>query len=110
MTEIINLIRTNIASTVPQNLTEAFESENKKKWLDVVLEEFEAMNKNSTWTIIDKSELPAQANIIDSRWVLKEKEEANGMIRFRAHLAARGFKDKNEYDQTEKKGPSIKLN
>ena len=61
------------------------------------------------WKRIKKSEMPKGEAIIHSTWVLKMKNETNGNKRHRAKLKARGFKDKNKYDRTEKTSPVVTL-
>ena len=46
------------------------------------------MVKTEVWDVVDKNSIPKGADIIDSMWAMKKK--ANGD--YRAHLAARGFK------------------
>lgn len=107
--EIINVIKANVGEVETTTLKQALEGKNKEKWRQAVVEEFEAMNRNETWIIMDKQKLPQKASIVDSTWVLKEKDEGQNIKRFRARLAARGFKDKNVYDRTEKNAPVTKL-
>jgi hypothetical protein len=53
-------------------------------------DEFDALMQNNTWRLV----LPSCGNnIIDSRWVYKVKQKADGSIdRYKARLVAKGFK------------------
>ena len=97
----------------PVNYFEAMESEDKVKWQKAINEELLAMHKNHVWKIVKrptaKPKTTSKPNILDSRWVLKRKQEKNGGDRFRARLVIRGFKDKNWYDLAETYAPVSRL-
>ena len=59
----------------PNSYREPMSTENKFEWEKAVKAELESMEKNKVWTIIDRpsSSEGKKLNIIDSRWVLKEK-------------------------------------
>ena len=70
------------------------------------------MNKNQVWRLGDRKTASSDGkpqNIIDSRWVLKKKTEPDGIIRYKARLVIRGFKDRNEYDLQETYAPVSRL-
>ena len=67
---------------------EAMSSPNRNEWQASVDHEHTRLLKNGVWEVIDQRNVPQGSNIIDSTWAMKKK--ANGD--YRAHLAARGFK------------------
>lgn len=55
--------------------------------------EMEALKENDTWTVMKK---PEKCELIDSKWVFKKKRNEKGdVIKYKARLVARGFKQKN---------------
>ena len=56
-----------------------------------------------------KAEIPKNASIVKARWIFKKKLEANGEIRYKSRLVARGFADKNYYDREEIYAPVARL-
>ena len=62
--------------------------------------EMESMRQNNVWDLV---ELPHGINAIGSKWVFKQKSDANGRInRYKARLVAKGFTQKYGliYDET----------
>ncbi|KAJ0435806.1 putative RNA-directed DNA polymerase [Helianthus annuus] len=52
-------------------------------------EEFNALNKNATWTLVPR---PTHANVVGSKWIFRTKFRADGSIeRYKARLVAQGF-------------------
>ena len=47
--------------------------------------------------------------ILDSRWIFKRKVDESGIVKFKARLVIRGFKDKNNYDLRETYAPVSRL-
>ena len=66
---------------------DALSSDESQKWKEAMDQEYDALIKNSTWTL---TELPLKVKPIKTRWVLNKKNEANG-IRYKARLVVRGF-------------------
>ena len=97
----------------PSTYDEAMKSEEKDKWQAAINEELSSMHKNQVWKIVKRpfatSEDEEEPNIMDSRWVLKRKQEKDGKDRYRARLVIRGFKDKNWYDLAETYAPVSRL-
>jgi len=62
----------------------------QKEWQDAIEEEKRSILQNNTWELVEKSEACGQ-RIIDSRWVLKYKEDG----RPKARLVAKGCQQSN---------------
>ena len=92
---------------------EAMKSKEKDKWQAAINEELSSMHKNQVWKIVKRPfatyEDEEEPNIVDSRWVLKRKQEKDGSDRYRARLVIRVFKDKNWYDLAETYAPVSRL-
>ena len=70
-------------------LKEALASEDGKKWKAAADVEFNSLQENDTWDLV---EVPQDAKIIDSKWVFKVKPSSDGSSeRFKARLVARGL-------------------
>lgn len=71
----------------PNNLEEAFNSENWKNAMD---DEFLALQRNKTWRLVPPEK---GRNVIDSKWVFKIKRKADGTIdRNKARSVAKVYK------------------
>ncbi|GKV24501.1 hypothetical protein SLEP1_g34108 [Rubroshorea leprosula] len=69
------------------------------KWVNAMLEEMKAIEKNNTWELAN---LPQGQKAIDVKWVFKTKMKSNGEIkRHRARLVARGFEQRPGHDYKE---------
>lgn len=93
----------------PFSFEQAMNSLNKNEWLDAIKEEFNSLEKNE---VVDRplhGKNGKKPNIIDSRWVLKQKLDSSGSIKYKARLVIRGFKDSNSYDLKETYAPVSRL-
>ena len=76
----INFVNAN----VPNTFEEALNSNESKEWQKAMDKEIDCLNKNKTWTIVDK---PKDKKIIDVKWIYKRKSDNT----YKARLVARGF-------------------
>lgn len=59
------------------------------KWLAAMTDEFSALQKNSTWTLVP---LPPNRAAIGCKWVFRVKENPDSTInKYKARLVAKGF-------------------
>jgi hypothetical protein len=87
----------------PRDLAEAASHKEWKKAIDV---ECQALIKNRTWHLVPMKDVK---NVIDSRWVYKIKRHADGTIdRYKAHLIAKGFKQRYGIDYEDTFSPVVK--
>ncbi|KAL6204484.1 hypothetical protein ACLB2K_021751 [Fragaria x ananassa] len=78
------------------------------KWTQVMNEELEALQKNSTWDIVPK---PAGKKRIGCRWVFTVKLKADGSIdRYKARLVAKGYTQRYDIDYEETFAPVANIN
>ena len=69
-------------------------------------QEIHALQRNNTWRLVPP---PSGVNIIDSKWVFKVKKQVDGSIeRYKAHLVAKGFKQRYGIDYEDTFSPVIK--
>ncbi|KAK1557064.1 hypothetical protein Q3G72_017242 [Acer saccharum] len=70
------------------------------EWRGAMAEEFNALNKNDTWTLVPQS--PSH-NTVGCKWVFRIKRNSDGSIeRYKARLVAKGFHQQPglDYDET----------
>jgi histone deacetylase 1/2 len=68
--------------------------------------EFDALLSNGTWHLVPPR---SGVNVIDSKWMFKVKRHANGQIeRYKAHLVAKGFKQRHGLDYEDTFSPVVK--
>ncbi|KAE8703804.1 hypothetical protein F3Y22_tig00110462pilonHSYRG00109 [Hibiscus syriacus] len=71
---------------VPSNVTETLQS---PAWTAAVQEEFDALQRNGTWTLV---KLPPGRVAVGCKWLFKVKRNPDGSVhRYKARLVANGF-------------------
>lgn len=92
---------------VPQDIHEATTKSDSKFWEKAIAEEINAINKNKTWTIVEK---PEEVKPIDCKWVFRKKTDESGSnVKYKARLVARGFMQKKGFDFDETYAPVARL-
>lgn len=76
-----------VSADSPQDYTEAINDEYYKDWQKAMNKELECLNKNKTWTLVER---PQDKRILDLKWVYTKKSENV----FKARLVVRGFQQK----------------
>lgn len=88
----------------PMNFHEA---KGDKRWIMACEDEIGSINKNRTWTLVDK---PVGVKIIGLKWVFKIKRNADGtIIKFKARLVAKGYVQEHGIDYDEVFAPVARL-
>jgi len=89
--------------TEPMNVKQALLD---PKWRAAMKEEFDALQKNNTWSLVPL--LPIR-KAIWCKWVFRVKENSDGTLnKFKARLVAKGFLQVQGFDFTETFSPVIK--
>ena len=75
--------------TFPKTYREAMALNDREYWLEAMNEEIQSLNSHQTWELVD---LPKNAKVLGTRWVLTIKKDAEGFLsRYKARLVAQGF-------------------
>uniref|UniRef100_A0A803PA32 Reverse transcriptase Ty1/copia-type domain-containing protein n=1 Tax=Cannabis sativa TaxID=3483 RepID=A0A803PA32_CANSA len=78
------------------------------QWLKAMDNEFFALKKNNTWTIVS---LPPGCHVIGNKWVYKIKYNSKGEVeRHKARLVAKGYNQQHGIDYVETFAPVAKFN
>ncbi|GKG31383.1 retrovirus-related pol polyprotein from transposon TNT 1-94, partial [Tanacetum coccineum] len=82
-----------------QNPTDYDKAAKNQVWQDAMLKEIEAIEKNSTWELVDA---PAHKNIVGLKWLFRTKYNADESIqKHKARLVAKGYSQKQGIDYEE---------
>jgi hypothetical protein len=91
--------------STPDNLQNAL---GNPKWKSAMVEEMEALQKNSTWDLV---ELPEGKKAIGCKWVFTVKHKADGSVEsYKARLVAKGYTQTYGIDYHETFAPVAKIN
>lgn len=92
-----------LAHFEPSTITDAL---NDKEWIQAMTEEFQALQRNKTWTLVP---LPPNRKATECKRVFRRKENADGTVqRYKARLVAMGFSQQEESDYSETFSPVVK--
>ena len=76
------------------------------KWKEAMDEEFRALMKNKTWSLVS---LPTNRTSVGCRWVFKLKRNPDGSVsRYKARLVAKGYSQVRGFDFSETFNPIVK--
>ena len=87
-------------------LRQVLQSPDKCKWLEVVQVEANALYKNHTWTVVQKS---PNSNVVSCKWLFIKNYNAHRNIHFKTGLVAKGFTQIHNVDYHETFSPTLKL-
>ena len=91
--------------SIPNKLQDALKN---PKWKKAMIEEMEALRKNSTWELV---KLPEGKKHVGCRWVFTVKHKADGSVeRYKARLVAKGYTQTYGIDYQETFAPVAKIN
>jgi len=91
----------------PECFLEAVESEEKKKWLDVMQDEMRSLYDNHTFDLV---KLPKGKKTLENMWIYRVKQESNSTSpRYKAKLVVKGFRQRKCIDFNVIFSPVVKM-
>jgi transposase InsO family protein len=93
-------------NNLPQTYSQAMSSTERHSWQQAVEKEISSLRDNGTFEYVPKAAAQG-ARILHSRWVFTKKLEADGSIRFKARLVARGDRQRAGIDYEEVYSPVV---
>lgn len=83
-----------------------FEAVQNVKWKTAMQEEYDALIRNKTWTLVP---CPSNKNIVGCKWTYKIKKNHDGSIfKYKATLVAKGYSQQNGFDFSGTFSPVVK--
>jgi transposase InsO family protein len=97
-------------SDEPKTYADAISSPEAHYWREAIQMELVSIDKNGTWTYVERSQVPPQRRPIGSKWVFKRKLNPDGSInRYKARLVAKGYAQQHGIDYDETFAPVARL-
>ena len=94
------------SKTQPSLPKNTFDALKDPKWKKAMEDEYHALMKNKTWTLIPNNQ---NCKLIGNKWIYKVKENSDGIInKYKARLVAKGFLQTPGLDFNETFSPVIK--
>ena len=79
----------------PKILKDAKSSEWWEGYSEAIVQEFDSLEKNQTWSVVDLKSIPFGTTILRSKIVFDDKRDSSGkLLKFKARLVAMGFTQK----------------
>ncbi|WVZ62530.1 hypothetical protein U9M48_012269 [Paspalum notatum var. saurae] len=100
------IVKIQSLSSIPTEPKTHKEALKFQQWRQAMDAEFQALQKNQTWTLVPPKK---GINLIDCRWIFKVKRKADGSVeRYKARLVAKGFKQRFGIDYVDTYSPVVK--
>ena len=91
---------------IPKSFKEAVTGKDKHKWIPSIKSELRSLIGNHTWDLVRKTK---KMNLVSTKWVFKNKLNADGTIRHKSRLVARGFNQIKGKDWFKSYAPTLSL-
>lgn len=90
----------------PKSVEEALSSANAAQWKLAIEAEYQALQENRTWTLVDR---PKDRKVMQCKWVYKAKRDLSGNVdRFKARVVLKGYQQRRGVDYTETYSPVVR--
>ena len=93
----------------PENYYKVKNDPYEKEWRIAMNDEISSLERNGTWKLISKEEIPKDRRLIKCKWVYKIKQGPDGDLdKFKARLCAKGFTQIEGVDYDEVFSPVLR--
>ncbi|KAH9769757.1 retrovirus-related pol polyprotein from transposon RE2 [Citrus sinensis] len=99
----VYFVKDSLRGQEPDSVQEAL---NDSKWLQAMKEEYDALIKNNTWTLVPRQ---VDQHVVGNKWVYRIKYNTNGSVaKYKARLVAKGFQQVAGVNYFETFSPVVK--
>ena len=91
---------------IPKSFRDAVTGPEKERWIPGIKDEIKSLREKKVWRVMERQR---GKNLVSMKWVFRKKVLADGSIRYKVRLVARGFTQKEGEDFFQTHAPTLSL-